>query len=69
MVTFYPHPRTIVDAGDRKIPQLNTLEEKLHLMKSFGIKNVVVVPFSFEFSRQAPREYVEKFIIQNFHPS
>lgn len=69
VVTFYPHPRTIVDAGDRKIPQLNTLEEKLHLMKSFGIKNVVVVPFSFEFSRQAPREYVEKFIIQNFHPS
>lgn len=69
VITFYPHPRNIVDAGDKKIFQLNTLEEKLQLIKNFGIKNVVVVPFSFEFSRQAPREYVEKFIIQNFHPA
>lgn len=69
VITFYPHPRTIVDAGDKQIPQLNTLEEKLHLLKNIGIRNVVVVPFSFEFSRQAPREYVEKFIIERFHPS
>ncbi len=69
VITFYPHPRDIVDAGDKKIPQLNTLEEKLRLIKDMGIQNVIVVPFSFEFSRQSPREYVEKFIIHNFNPA
>jgi len=69
VITFYPHPRDVVDAGDKKIPQLNTLDEKLRLIKDMGIQNVVVVPFSFEFSRQSPREYIEKFIIQNFNPA
>lgn len=68
VITFYPHPRSVVDSGDHEISVLNTLDEKLALLKESGIENVVIVPFSFEFSRQAPREYVENFIISNFHP-
>jgi riboflavin kinase/FMN adenylyltransferase len=68
VITFYPHPRRIVDASDSDISVLNTLDEKLTLIADFGIKNVVVVPFSFEFSRMSPREYVEKFIITSFAP-
>ena len=68
VVTFYPHPRSVVDSSDKDMNVLNTLDEKLRLLDQWGIKNVVVVPFSFEFSRQSPREYVEKFIIATFHP-
>jgi len=68
VITFYPHPRSVVDASDADISILNTLDEKLDLISDFGIKNVVIVPFSFEFSRQSPREYVEKFIISSFQP-
>ena len=69
VITFYPHPRNVVDAPRNDISVLNTLEEKLDLLKKNGIQNVVVVPFSFEFSQQSPREYIEKFIISNFNPS
>jgi riboflavin kinase/FMN adenylyltransferase len=69
VITFYPHPRRIVDAGDQDISVLNTLDEKLEHLQKIGIHNVVVVPFTFEFSRQSPREYIEKFIIECFHPS
>ncbi|HLO55555.1 MAG TPA: bifunctional riboflavin kinase/FAD synthetase [Saprospiraceae bacterium] len=68
VITFYPHPRQIVDPSGQELSILNTLDEKLALLKKFGIKNVVVIPFSFEFSRQAPREYIENFIIACFHP-
>jgi riboflavin kinase/FMN adenylyltransferase len=68
VITFYPHPRSVVDASKHDISVLNTLDEKLTLIKSYGIANVVIVPFSFEFSRQSPREYVEKFIISSFQP-
>jgi len=68
VMTFYPHPRQIVDPSGQELSILNTLDEKLDLLRGFGIKNVVVIPFSFEFSRQAPREYIENFIIACFNP-
>jgi riboflavin kinase/FMN adenylyltransferase len=68
VITFYPHPRNIVDSADKEISILNTLDEKIKLIENIGIKNLVVVPFSFEFSQQAPREYIENFIISCFHP-
>jgi riboflavin kinase/FMN adenylyltransferase len=68
VITFYPHPRSVVDASTQDISVLNTLDEKLALIAGYGIQNVVIVPFSFEFSRQSPREYVETFIIASFHP-
>lgn len=68
VITFFPHPRRVVDAKDSDISVLNTLDEKLALIAEFGIKNVVVVPFSFEFSRMSPREYVENFIMTSFAP-
>ena len=68
VITFYPHPRNILDSADREISILNTLDEKIKHIENIGIKNIVVVPFSFEFSQQAPREYIENFIIACFHP-
>ncbi len=69
VVTFYPHPRSVIDPSSNEISVLTTLDEKLDLLKKLGIQHVVVVPFSFEFSRQLPREYIEKFIIGNFNPA
>lgn len=68
VITFYPHPRKIVDPGDQELNVLNTLDEKLIHLQSIGVHHVVVVPFTFEFSRLSPREYIENFIIGGFHP-
>ncbi|MBK9734995.1 MAG: bifunctional riboflavin kinase/FAD synthetase [Saprospiraceae bacterium] len=68
VITFYPHPRKVIDPKESDVSLLNTLDEKLMLLDHFGIKNVVVVPFTFEFSRQDPREYIENFIISSFSP-
>lgn len=68
VVTFHPHPRLILDKSDNDIQLLNTLEEKLRLLEAYGVDNVVVVPFTFEFSQQTPNEYIEKFIYQCFKP-
>ena len=69
VVTFYPHPRNVLDPSSNEISVLTTLDEKLDLLKKLGIQHVVVVPFTFEFSQQLPREYIEKFIIGNFNPA
>ena len=69
LVTFHPHPRSIIYPKDKSLKLLSTLDEKLELFEKMGLDHVVVVPFTFEFSRLSANEYVEKFILGNFDPS
>jgi riboflavin kinase/FMN adenylyltransferase len=69
VITFFPHPRNVIDPGSNKLSVLSTLEEKIDLIAQLGIDHLVVIPFSFEFSRMAPREYIENFLIGRFSPS
>ena len=69
VITFYPHPRQVIYPKDNSLVLLNSLEEKLALFRKYGVDHVVIVPFSIEFSQQRPEEYVERFLIDKFHPS
>src|ERR1051326_3399483 len=53
VVTFHPHPRTVVGAGDPG--QLSTLEERLDQIGRLGIDACLVLEFTYEFSRQSSR--------------
>ncbi|MEZ4909987.1 MAG: bifunctional riboflavin kinase/FAD synthetase [Saprospiraceae bacterium] len=68
VITFHPHPRQITETHSQQLQLLTTLEEKLFLLEKAGIRNAVVIPFTFEFSRMVPREYVENFLIKRFNP-
>ncbi|MEL6924828.1 MAG: riboflavin biosynthesis protein RibF, partial [Bacteroidota bacterium] len=41
---------------------------KTALLERYGIDNVVIVPFTIEFSQQQPDEYIEKFLLEKFSP-
>jgi riboflavin kinase/FMN adenylyltransferase len=69
LITFYPHPRKVVDPSSSDLQILDTLEEKIDRLSELGIQNLVIIPFSFDFSRMAPREYIENFIIKLFSPA
>ncbi len=69
VITFHPHPREVIYPKDTSLELLTTLEEKFPYFEREGIDHVVVVPFTIEFSQMSPREYVEKFLIGNFHPA
>lgn len=69
IITFDPHPRSIIYPKDKSLELLNTLDEKIDLCENFAIDNLVIVPFSVEFSQQHPREYVENFLLRSFDPA
>jgi riboflavin kinase/FMN adenylyltransferase len=69
LITFYPHPKQIVQIKDKPLFVLNTPEEKYGLLQKIGIENIVVVPFDKEFSQLTAREYIEDFLVKNFNPS
>lgn len=68
VITFYPHPKRVVETGRKPIFILNTLEEKTALLAKAGIEHLVVVPFSQEFAEQPASDYVKNFLVNNFHP-
>ena len=67
LVTFHPHPRLVVN-NNYNIKLLSPLDEKFDLLRQYGIDNVVVVPFTREFSQQEPQAYVTDFLVKSFNP-
>jgi riboflavin kinase/FMN adenylyltransferase len=68
VVTFHPHPRLIVYPKDDSLRLITTIDEKVQLLRRYGIDNVVVVPFTVEFSQQSADEYIKNFLVDKFHP-
>ncbi|MBK7148514.1 MAG: bifunctional riboflavin kinase/FAD synthetase [Bacteroidetes bacterium] len=68
IITFHPHPRLVINPQDSSLRLLNTIDEKIALLEKYGIQNVVVVPFSRDFSEQPAEDYIRKFLVRNFNP-
>jgi riboflavin kinase/FMN adenylyltransferase len=60
VITFEPHPRTVV--SDFEIKLLTTFEEKAELLAQFGIENLVVLKFSKEFAEQTSEEFITNIV-------
>ncbi len=69
VITFDPHPRTVLRSDDPGFRLLTTTNEKITLLASCGVDNVVVVPFDADFARLTAEQYVEDFLIAKFHPA
>jgi len=68
LITFHPHPRKIVYA-DKPLQLINTLSEKIELLRKAGLHHLVVVPFTQSFAEQSANEYIADFLIKSFHPA
>lgn len=68
LITFYPHPKQVIDSGKAPLYLLTTPEEKYQLLAGSGIEHIVEVPFTREFSEQPPFDYIRDFLVQKFHP-
>ncbi|HLF13957.1 MAG TPA: riboflavin biosynthesis protein RibF [Bacteroidota bacterium] len=62
VVTFDPHPRSVVDGAP--VGLLTTMDERIDLFRGAGIDLVLIVDFSYEFSRQSASSFYERYIIR-----
>ncbi len=69
LITFEPHPRSVVFPDDPSLRILSILEEKIELLHQMSVDHLVVAPFTKAFSRLPARDYVEQFLVGNFHPA
>jgi riboflavin kinase/FMN adenylyltransferase len=67
VVTFDPHPVTVVRAGTR-VPVLSTVEQRVELLHRAGADAVWVLPFTLELSQLTPEEFVAHVLVARLHP-
>ena len=62
IITFNPHPRYVL-SGDNKPGLLTTHREKIALLNSSGIENVLTINFTKEFSQLTPELFVKQYMV------
>jgi riboflavin kinase/FMN adenylyltransferase len=62
VLTFEPHPRTVVaPAAAPKL--LTTLEQKADLIAALGVDELIVIPFDGSFAAQTAQEFVDHILV------
>ena len=62
VITFEPHPQEVLKNKTPDIKLLTSLGEKLRLLESIGIDNVLVIDFTEDFSKTNAREFYDKYV-------
>ncbi len=63
MLTFWPHPRIVLQPGNDSLKLLNTLEEKITLLEDVGLDNLIVLPFDKAFAAIEFEEFVKNILV------
>tara|TARA_B110000459_G_scaffold148198_1_gene161498 strand:- start:1546 stop:2493 length:948 start_codon:yes stop_codon:yes gene_type:complete len=64
LFTFYPHPRMIVFPENHNLKLLQTIDEKVDSLDTFGLDNLIIYPFTKEFSRLTAFEFVRDILVE-----
>jgi riboflavin kinase/FMN adenylyltransferase len=63
IITFFPHPRMVLFPEDNDLKLLNTQDEKISLLEKAGVDNLIIIPFTREFSRLSSVEFVRDILV------
>ena len=63
VLTFDPHPRTVV-APESAPKLLTSLETKIDLIAALGVRELVVIPFDGSFAAQTAQEFIDHVLVE-----
>jgi riboflavin kinase/FMN adenylyltransferase len=63
IITFEPHPRTVLLPLDHGLQLLSTLNEKINLLEKTGVDHLIILPFTKEFSRLSSEQFIRNILV------
>src|SRR5690606_40483826 len=66
VVPCAPHPREVVGPGSHP-PLLAPHPRRAELMAELGVDAVLILPFTSEYSKLSPADFVVKVLVDNLH--
>ncbi len=58
VVTFWPHPRAVLQSGADSLRYLTSRAERVEMLKALGVDAVETIPFSREFAALSAEQYL-----------
>ncbi len=68
VLTFHPHPVEVLRPGTH-LQRITTTDEKLELLEKFGVKRVLVEPFTKELAKLPAEEFFLKYLREGLKAS
>jgi len=63
ILTFFPHPRMIIDPENQDLKLINTIQEKAEILENLGVDHLIITPFTRDFSNQSPLDYIKNILV------
>ncbi len=63
VITFWPHPRTVVSSDSSNLKLLSTIDEKIELLAKNGVQHLLIIPFTRQFSELSSEDFIQQILI------
>lgn len=63
LLTFFPHPRMIIEPENQELKMINTINEKAEILANLGIDHLIITPFTRDFSNLSAEEYIKNILV------
>ena len=63
VLTYWPHPRLVLNPSDTSIRLLNTFREKCEKLEALGIDHLISIPFTRSFSEMSADQFVREVLV------
>nr|MBF6634977.1 pantoate--beta-alanine ligase [Planococcus sp. (in: firmicutes)] len=63
VMSFFPHPKTVIGDPDKPFQYLMPLEEKQAVLEEFGVDTLFLVHFDRDIAGLASADFVQRFLI------
>ncbi len=64
ILTFFPHPRLIIDPENQDMKMINTINEKAKILAGLGVDHLIITPFTRDFSNLTPQDYIKEILVE-----
>ncbi len=67
LITYWPHPRLVLNPKTNGLRLLSTFPEKATLLEKHGVDHLVKIPFTKEFSELSSEDYIRIILHERVH--
>jgi riboflavin kinase/FMN adenylyltransferase len=64
ILTFFPHPRMILNPEDVNLKLITTINEKAQLLETLGVDHLIITPFTRDFSNLTAETYIRQILVE-----
>ncbi len=67
VITFWPHPRMVLNQDDGSLRFLTSPEERTILFSQLGIDHLLLIPFTKELANLTAEEFIQLFLVEKIN--